>query len=229
MGYGSISKEESLRREELLKQGIKVCSACKRELRFDQFTKDSTTKTGLAALCKDCQKQQRKDRKPKIDAWLEDNKERIKEQRYQYTKEHAKEKRAYNQANKEYFAQKRKEYEAENIDKVKAQRQKYRTSAKGRYKKYEREAKERNLSFDLSIDEFDAMTKQPCFYCGEFGKERDGVNYNGVDRINSLDGYSMSNCVPCCETCNRMKTNHDLHDFLEHVKKIVNHMFGKEE
>ena len=60
-------------------------------------------------------------------------------------------------------------------------------------------------------------------------KERDGVKYNGVDRINSSDGYIADNCVPCCETCNRMKMDHDLHDFLEHVKKIVIHVFEKED
>lgn len=53
--------------------------------------------------------------------------------------------------------------------------------------------------------------------------------YNGVDRINSTDGYSISNCVPCCETCNKMKLDYDQHDFLEHVKKITNNIFGMED
>ena len=229
MGNGSLSKEEALRRDELFKQEIRICSKCKRELPLSMFTKDCTNKYGLSTLCKDCQKQQRKDRKPKIDKWFEDNQEHIKEQRKQYSKEHAEEKRAYNQENKEYFKQKRKEYEQANIDKVREQRQRYRTSIKGRYKKYERGAKERNLKFELTIDEFDNITKQPCFYCGEFGKERDGIKYNGVDRINSTDGYSISNCVPCCETCNKMKLDYDQHDFLEHVKKITNNIFEMED
>jgi hypothetical protein len=229
MGYGSITKEEAERREDLFWQGLKVCSRCKRELKFDMFTQDTTTKTGLSALCKDCQKEQRKRRKPKIDQWFVNNQDRVKAQQKVYSKTHAEEKKQYNNERKEYFKGKRKEYEQQNVDKVKEQRQRYRTSAKGRYKKYEREAKERNLNFDLSIEQFDEITQQPCFYCGDFGKERNGVKYNGVDRINSLDGYNISNCVPCCETCNRMKMNHDLMDFLEHVKKIVNHTFGTEE
>lgn len=229
MGYGKITKEEDVRRQELFKQGIKVCSTCKRELSLDMFVKDITTKTGLSASCKDCQREQRKRRKDKIDQWFEENQERVKEQQKKYSKEHAEEKRAYNQANKEYFKQKRKEYEQENINKVREQRQRYRTSVKGRYKKYEREANERNLKFELTIDEFNEITKQPCFYCGEFGKEQDGVQYNGVDRINSIDGYSVSNCVPCCEMCNRMKLDYDLHDFLEHIKKITIHVFETED
>lgn len=36
-------------------------------------------------------------------------------------------------------------------------------------------------------------------------------------------------CVPCCETCNKMKLDYDQHDFLEHVKKITNNIFGMED
>lgn len=229
MGYGKLSKEEGLRRDELFKQGIKVCSACKRELEFNQFTKDSTTKTGLAALCKDCQKEQRKRRKPKIDAWFDENKERVKEWRHQYSKDHAEEKRQYNQANKEYFAQKRKEYEAENIEKVREQRARARKRLQARYTKYRLGAEKRNLAFELSLEEFDEITKMPCEYCGGYSDELNGVLFNGVDRINSSDGYVYKNCVSCCEMCNRMKMAYDLMDFLEHVKKIVNHTFGMED
>ena len=134
MGNGSVTKDEAQKRDELFKNGIRICSKCKKELSLDMFTKDSTKKYGLSALCKDCQKEQRKQRKPKIDQWFEENQERVKEQRKQYSQEHAEEKRAYNQANKEYFKQKRKEYEQQNIDKVREQRKRYRKSLKARCK-----------------------------------------------------------------------------------------------
>ena len=66
MGTGSLTKEEAQRREELFKNGINVCSTWKRELPLSMFSKDSTTKHGLSALCKDCQREQRKRRKAKI-------------------------------------------------------------------------------------------------------------------------------------------------------------------
>lgn len=229
MGNGKIIKEEDLRRQELFKQGIKVCSTCKRELAFDMFTKDSTTKTGLSALCKDCQREQRKQRKPKIDQWFEENQERVKEHRKQYSQEHAEEKRAYNQANKEYFKQKRKEYEQQNIDKVREQRKRYRKYLKARYKKYELGAKKRGLPFELSLEEFDEITKMPCEYCGGYSDELNGIKFNGIDRIDSSKGYTVKNSVPCCEMCNRMKLDYDLEDFLEHVKKTANNIFGTED
>ena len=89
VGYGKITKEEAQRREDLFWQGIKVCSTCKRELKFDMFTQDSTTKTGLSALCKDCQKEQRKRRKSKIDQWFDENQDKVKERRKEYSRTHA--------------------------------------------------------------------------------------------------------------------------------------------
>ena len=228
MGYGSITKEEAQRREELFKNGIKVCSKCKMELTLDMFTKDSTTKYGLSTLCKDCQREQRKRRKEKIDQWFENNQERVKEQQKKYSKEHAEEKMAYNHERKEYFAQKRKEYEQQNIDKVREQRKKYRKSLNARYKKYELGAKKRKLAFELSKEEFDEITKRPCFYCEEFSDECNGVPYNGVDRIDSSEGYIRNNCVPCCEMCNRMKLDYDLYEWLKHIKKIADTLFEKE-
>lgn len=178
MGHGSLTKEEAQRREELFKNGIRVCSRCKRELPLSMFTKDCTNKFGLSTLCKECQKQQRKDRKPKIDKWFEENQEHIKEYNKQYSQEHAEEKRAYNQTNKEYFKQKRKEYEEQNIDKVRKQRRKYRKSLKARCKKYELGAKKRRLPFELSLEEFDEITKMPCEYCGGYSDELNGIKFN---------------------------------------------------
>jgi hypothetical protein len=140
-----------------------------------------------------------------------------------------KKKNEYNKENKEYFAQKRKEYEEQNIEKVREQRRRFRKYLKARYKKYELGAKERGFAFELSLEEFDTITKMPCEYCGGYNDELDGVKFNGIDRIDSSNGYIYDNCVPCCEKCNRMKMAYDLMDFLEHVKKIVNHIFGKEE
>lgn len=37
-----------------------------------------------------------------------------------------------------------------------------------RYKNYKQGAKSRDLDFDLTKDEFDKITKQPCEYCGEY-------------------------------------------------------------
>lgn len=87
-----------------------------------------------------------------------------------------------------------------------------------------------DLIFDLSFDEFDKLTSQNCNYCGnapsfperfknEF-KNRDIVNFNGIDRIDSTKGYILENCVTCCTICNRMKSDMIQSDFLNHINKI---------
>lgn len=217
---GGITKEEAKRREELFKNGIKVCSRCKQELPFEMFSSDSTTKTGLSAFCKECQKEQRSRRKDKIDKWFEENQEHVKEYRHEYSKTHSAEKKAYNDANKEYFKQKRKEYEQANPEKMLKKRQKYRHSLSHRYKKYERGAKERGLIFTLSLEEFDNITKQPCFYCGDLPEDQFGNKFTGVDRIDSNEGYELDNVIPCCFVCNRMKSDYDLLEWTVHLQKI---------
>lgn len=188
------------------------------------FTKDSTTKSKLSSLCKDCQRDQRKRRKPKIDEWLANNHEKVQEQQKEYSQKNSEKKRQYNQENKEYFKQKRKEYEENNKEKVKKQRQKYRRSLKGRYKKYERDAKGRGFDFELTIEEFDEITKRPCFYCGNLYEDDFGDFHSGIDRINAERGYHKWNCVSCCAICNRMKSNYPLVSWLHHIKDILDHM-----
>ena len=70
----------------------------------------------------------------------------------------------------------------------------------------------------------DEMTKQvcydmiqnPCFYCGQLNQER----LNGIDRMDSNKGYSLSNCVPCCKTCNFIKKSLDACTFIHRCEHI---------
>lgn len=91
------------------------------------------------------------------------------------------------------------------------------------YNDYRRGAKKRKFNFDLTYEEFINLIKQPCYYCGEQPKK-----YNGVDRIDSLQGYFLNNCVPCCEYCNIMKKNYSLDFWFQHMKKILSNWEGKE-
>lgn len=92
---------------------------------------------------------------------------------------------------------------------------------------YKRNAKSRNLTFNLTKGQFKRLTQEPCFYCGtepSMVVDRLRLNgiyvYNGIDRIDSSLGYSIGNCVPCCKTCNWMKCDMNQSDFLVHVHKI---------
>jgi len=103
------------------------------------------------------------------------------------------------------------------------------------YKQYQRGAKDRSHSFNLSIDEFSAITKKNCHYCNsipakvqrnrcagitEEAQEYGKYQYNGLDRINNLIGYEPSNVVPCCFICNRAKSDLTYEAFIEYIKRI---------
>jgi len=69
------------------------------------------------------------------------------------------------------------------------------------FKEYIASATRRDLPMNLQADEFKALIILPCHYCGYLQE----AQTNGIDRINNDIGYEKSNCVTCCETCNRMK------------------------
>lgn len=93
---------------------------------------------------------------------------------------------------------------------------------------YRRSARKRNISFDLSKEEFKKLTKQECFYCGEppsqifKSRKIEGYIYiyNGIDRIDSDIGYKKGNTVSCCKKCNISKHDMPQNEFFEMVKKI---------
>jgi len=96
---------------------------------------------------------------------------------------------------------------------------------------YRRNAKKRNLSFELTEADFFWLISQNCFYCGDKPKllpEKKGKGhryygefyYNGIDRLNNSEGYTVGNTVACCSMCNRAKNNEPLEDFLSWVNRL---------
>lgn len=91
-------------------------------------------------------------------------------------------------------------------------------------------ATSRSLSWELTDDQFANLIKGNCHYCGEspkpiqylrrYNKTSQQVSVNGVDRKDSLIGYTIENCVPCCSMCNRMKMAFSYNDFLNQISKI---------
>ena len=94
-------------------------------------------------------------------------------------------------------------------------------SKEARYNGYKKNAKRRNLDFSLTKEEFYNIINQKCYYCGSMPNP-----YNGIDRVNSLNGYVLNNCVPCCEICNKMKLNYSVDDWYKHMEKILNYSRG---
>ena len=109
------------------------------------------------------------------------------------------------------------------------------------YRSYRGGAKKFGRHFDLTIEEFQSITSQDCFYCGSkptfiaesiwchnLGDENKTKHteyvYNGIDRIDSSKGYDQDNIVPCCKWCNIAKSNKTAEEFKEHISKMFHHM-----
>ena len=98
------------------------------------------------------------------------------------------------------------------------------------YNNYKVGARRRDYSFELSEEKFYELVQKPCVYCGEQGTKqtRQGVQknifyYTGLDRVDNTRGYTEDNVVPCCRTCNTLKTNLHVSTFMNKVKQIYEH------
>lgn len=90
------------------------------------------------------------------------------------------------------------------------------------YIHYKNNAAQRNINFNLSEKDFKVLVKQNCYYCGQAPTKTKTASYkneyeeiNGIDRIDSSKEYSLDNCVPCCEMCNKMKNTYTQDVFFE--------------
>ena len=99
--------------------------------------------------------------------------------------------------------------------------------------RYQHGAKSRGHSFDLTIEEFEEITKMLCHYCGDTpsnkaqsGKTTGYFFYNGIDRKDNAIGYTKDNSVPCCRVCNRAKNSMLYDDFIAWITRVVE--FNKE-
>jgi len=85
------------------------------------------------------------------------------------------------------------------------------------YRNHNRRQNRIGQVFDLSKEQFDAITKQTCHYCGLYSADKP---YSGIDRVDDTIGYTLLNCVPCCAICNFMKRFMSVSDFLAHIARI---------
>lgn len=93
---------------------------------------------------------------------------------------------------------------------------------------YKAKAKHKDLDFNLDFNQFKRLIKSNCYICDKapcllFKRvdQSGSAYYNGIDRIDSDLGYTVSNCKPCCTTCNRMKSDHKISKFKKHIKRII--------
>jgi hypothetical protein len=85
------------------------------------------------------------------------------------------------------------------------------------YSVYKKDSEKRMLDFNLSDIQFKILVKSPCYLCGYQSPK--GI---GIDRVdNSIRAYTINNCRPCCGSCNDMKGEFTLEEFLNKCTSIV--------
>lgn len=81
------------------------------------------------------------------------------------------------------------------------------------YGRYKFSAERRGKEWNLTMQEYyELVNYGECFYC-----HRRFNHAIGIDRFDNSIGYTYSNCVPCCATCNYAKGTKDAHDYLEEI------------
>lgn len=99
------------------------------------------------------------------------------------------------------------------------------------FRSYKRHAKDRNLEWNLTKEQFFKLTSGNCFYCDleplqkvySNSKKQKPYIYNGIDRKNNKEGYYLENCVSCCSICNQAKLDLTLEEFKIWLKRISKH------
>ena len=119
--------------------------------------------------------------------------------------------------NKEKYSLQRKVYTKEHKEEKSLYDKQYRHKIETRYKRCQFDSKRRNISFNLTFDQFVEITSNSCYYCKSF----DERNFCGIDRVDSNIGYVVQNCVACCKTCNYMKLELTVEQWMNHMKKVL--------
>lgn len=181
----------------------KTCTKCFELKSIEEFSNSKRGLGGKKSYCKQCFRKH-------MNSFNEANRERINLERQirraNFPKETKEKLKRYKQS-----------------EKGKANSKQYKNLPKVKFYNYKSRAKRRNLSFDLTFEEFESFWQKSCTYCGNT------IETIGLDRIDNNIGYNIINCVSCCKHCNTMKLNFSKDQFLNHILKIYNFSIKQEE
>ena len=117
-------------------------------------------------------------------------------------------------------AENAKKWRDDNPEKVKANNLAKINSMDSQYSVYKISANSKQLEFNLTKGDFMEMVVDQCYYCGIVQEK----GFNGVDRLDSSEGYIMSNCVSCCQMCNYIKGSLGPTIFMNRIEHIMTNL-----
>lgn len=102
---------------------------------------------------------------------------------------------------------------------------------------YMRGARQRDLAWELTEEDFFRLVALDCYYCGAPPSvvQRSGTyegcefTHSGLDRVDSKIGYTLQNVLPCCPTCNFAKRDMPFDAFMEWIGRLVAHHWFRPE
>lgn len=87
----------------------------------------------------------------------------------------------------------------------------------------------KKIEIKITATDYYNIAKNDCFYCeakptkyAPYKDKTDCIYVNGVDRVDSSKGYELTNCVPCCYSCNTAKNSLTSDEFFKLIERIYN-------
>jgi len=109
---------------------------------------------------------------------------------------------------------------------------------------YTSRCKRLKREFLLTEEQFKQIISNNCFYCNiepnqikyscsfsqasEEARNNSKFLYNGIDRIDSNLGYTLTNSRTCCRICNIAKSNMSETEFFNWIKRVNDNLILKE-
>lgn len=94
------------------------------------------------------------------------------------------------------------------------------------WSKHKASAKYRGINNELDRNDYYHIVQSNCAYCGNSPSNKlkyKGVIFlwNGLDRIDSSQGYSLSNVLPCCNFCNSLKGSMKSKTWFDFLNSVI--------